>query len=436
MLAYQIRLAWLSLKRNPVLSLLVMGGIGLGIAVAMTFVTTYYLMSANPIPQKSDRLHYVQLDAWDPDRPWDDDNPDEPSDQLTYMDMSALLRNDIPTLQSGMYKTQLTVHPDIEGMRPFREVVRMCNSDFFSLFDTPFVFGSAWDKAADAGPEQVVVIGERLNQKLFGGENSVGRSLKIEDREFRVSGVLRHWDPLPKYYDPLNDAFEDAEFLFMPLGLGAAMEIRTAGNTSGWGGNAATYQALLQSEYTWVQLWVQLDTARQREEYEAFLMGYIQDQKKLGRFGRPPNYKLRNVMEWLKHRQVVPDEARALVIIALLFLLICSVNLIGILLGKFLARGPEVGVRRALGASRRWVFVQHLVECLLVGLIGGLFGLALSAIGLRLVDRLFDNRFEFALDARMFLMALALALLSSLIAGAYPAWRICRIQPGLHLKTQ
>ena len=81
MLAYQIRLAWLSLKRNPVLSLLIVGGIGLGIAVAMTFVTAYYMMAANPIPQKSDRLHYVQLDAWEPEEPWDDDEDDEDDEE-------------------------------------------------------------------------------------------------------------------------------------------------------------------------------------------------------------------------------------------------------------------------------------------------------------------------------------------------------------------
>ena len=59
MLVYQIRLAWKSLKRNPILSMLLIGGIGLGIAVSMTFVTGYYMLTSDPIPQKSDRLFYV-----------------------------------------------------------------------------------------------------------------------------------------------------------------------------------------------------------------------------------------------------------------------------------------------------------------------------------------------------------------------------------------
>jgi len=120
----------------------------------------------------------------------------------------------------------------------------------------------------------------------------------------------------------------------------------------------------------------------------------------------------------------------------MLFLLVCSVNLIGILLGKFLGRAAEVGVRRALGASRRWVFVQHLIECQLIGVIGCALGLALTVVGLRLLDRLFQARLNFHLDATMLVVALGLALLSAMVAGVYPAWRICRIQPGLHLKMQ
>ena len=104
------------------------------------------------------------------------------------------------------------------------------------------------------------------------------------------------------------------------------------------------------------------------------------EQKKLGRFGRPLNNRLLDVMEWLKHQEVVPEEATGMLVISLLFLLVCAVNLIGILLGKFLARAPEVGVRRALGASRTSVFLQHIVECQLIGVIGGLFGLGLSTL--------------------------------------------------------
>ena len=436
MLAYQLRLAWKSLRRNPVLSTLIVAGIALGIAVSMTFVTAYYVASGDPIPQKSRKLFYVQMDSWNPQRAWDDEDPTEPPDQLTYMDAMAIRENDIPTYQSAMYKTYLTIHPAGQDARPFRENSRMCFRDFFQLFDVPFRYGGAWSPEADSGPQQVVVLGAGLNDRLFGGENSVGRTVRIEDREFEVVGVLRPWRPSPKYYDPHNGSFDAPEALFMPFHLGSEMRIFTSGNTSGWKSWGPEYEERLRSEAIWIQYWVQLDTPRQKEAYLAYLDGYVNEQKKLGRFGRPLNNKLRDVREWLKVRKVVPEEATALLINSLLFLLVCSVNLIGILLGKFLGRSAEVGVRRALGASRRWVFVQHLIECQMIGVIGCAAGLGLTVLGLRLLNRLFQSQLNFQLDATMLVVALGLALLSAMVAGVYPAWRICRIQPGLHLKLQ
>jgi putative ABC transport system permease protein len=436
MFAYQLRLAWKSLRRNPVLSSLMVLGIGLGIAVAMTFVASYYHMSGNPVPHKSERLFRVQLDSWDPQRAWDPDDPEEPPPQLTYRDTMSLLDNEIPTLSAAMNRLIVAVEPPGEGQRPFRIIARMCSADFFPMFEPPFRHGGGWTRAADAGPEPVVVLGPDLNQRIFGGEDSVGRKLRIQGREVEVVGVLDTWRPTPKYFDLSGGAFSEVEQLYMPFQFMREFKMHSSGNTASWGTFEDDFDWFLQSEAIWVQYWVQLDTQQQREEYSAFLEAYINEQKAIGRFQRPINYRLRDAMQWVRSRDVMPEEAPALLINALLFLLICSVNLIGILLGKFLARGPEVAVRRALGASRRWVFLQHLIECELTGLIGGLLGLALSVLGVRLVGRMFGIRIGGGMDLPLFLIALGLALLAAMIAGLYPAWKICRIEPGVQLKAQ
>jgi putative ABC transport system permease protein len=435
MFTYQVRLALKSLRRNPILAVVTIGGIGLGIAVAMTFVTAYYHLAGNPIPAKSDRLHYVQVDAWNPQRPWDDDDPTEPPDQLTYRDAVNISASTIPTYRSTNYKVEVTLHPAQPALRPFREVARMCLADFFPMFDVPFRHGGPWTRAMDENAEQVVVLGAATNQKLYGGENSVGRLLRIEDRDFRIVGVLDTWRPMPKFYDVLNDEFEAPEELYLPFALTPALELPSAGNSSGWGDCGTAFAALLESECTWIQMWVQLDDAEQRAAFAAYLDAYVDQQKALGRHGRPANNRLRDVMAWMRFQQVVPEQARALLIISLLFLVVCSVNLIGVLLGKFLARAHEVGVRRALGASRGWVFVQHVLECELIGILGGLVGLGLSTFGIKLLDKLFDQEFGFYIDLRLLAIAIGLALAAALLAGLYPAWRVCRLAPALHLKA-
>jgi putative ABC transport system permease protein len=136
---------------------------------------------------------------------------------------------------------------------------------------------------------------------------------------------------------------------------------------------------------------------------------------------------------------VAPQETFALMMVGLLFLAVAAVNLIGLLLGKFLARANEVGVRRALGASRRDVFLQHLVECQVVAILGGAIGVVLSGLALRVLNAFMldmTNRVGlFSLDGRMLLLALALSVVAGLIAGVYPAWRICRLAPANHLKA-
>lgn len=437
MFFYQVRLALKSIRRNPVLSLVMVLGIGLGIAVSMTFVSAYYIIAGDPIPHKSERLFYVQIDSWNPERPWDDDNPEEPPDQMTYMDSMALMESDIPTYQSAMYKTSMVVHPPTEGARPSHNLMRMCFSDFFNMFDVPFRHGGPWAPELDEGPAAVVVLSDDLNDMLFGGENSVGRKVRIEEQEFEVVGVLDSWHPIPKFYDPHNGSFEETEGAFLPFHWGSEMQIRNSGNTSNWKTyDGSQYEEFLKSEAVWLQYWVQLDDDAQREEYAAFLDAYAMEQRKSGRFERPLNHRLRDVNAWLEFWGVVEPENRAMVIIALLFLLICAVNLVGILLGKFLSRSAEVGVRRALGASRGWVFTQHLIECELIGLAGGAIGLIATLGGMSILERLFGVDFGRTLDGTLLAFGVLLALVAAMIAGLYPAWRICRTAPGIHLKTQ
>ncbi len=437
MLWYQVRIALKSLRRNPVLSALMICAVALGVGVSTTFVTGYYIFSLNPIPEKSDVLFYVQMDNWDPAKPWRDDDPKAVPDQITYRDMVEIMKSDIPTHQGGSFKASLFVHPDPKVGRPFKSRARMCFSDFFSLFEVPFEYGGPWPAGADTGPDAVVVLADETNQKVFGGQNSVGRMLRIEDRDFKVVGVIKPWNPRPKYYDPHNGAFEDGEGIYLPLELFRPLKVRSAGNTSNWKMfKWDNWDEFLASEAVWIQMWVQLDTAEQRDSYMAFLNAYVDGQKKLGRMLRPTNNRLLPVMQWLDEDGVVPEEATTLMVISLLFLLVCSLNLIGILLGKFLARAPEVSVRRALGANRKAIFLQHLIECETVAIIGGVLGILIAIGGLRAVNSLFSDNFDFQLDINMLGVAILLSLIAGLIAGAYPAWRICAIPPAVHLRER
>ncbi|MEO0576371.1 MAG: ABC transporter permease [Pseudomonadota bacterium] len=436
MLKYYFRLAWISIRRNPFLTTLMMGAIALGIGVSMTTLTLFYVMSSDPLPFKSDKVFAVQLDTWGPDDPYFDDG--SPPSMVTYRDAMAMMESDIPTHQAVMMHRAFAVRTGDETLRPERMSARAAYGGFFPMFDVPFEHGSGWDRAADDAAERVVVVGSEANEKFFGGKNSVGETLYLDGEPFRVIGVLQSWRPMPLFYDLNNGAFGDPEQLFIPFQIPISLEYTAHGSTNCWKPeDIESYQDFLQSECVWLQHWAQLDDKDQVAEFQSFLDGYATEQKALGRFARPLNNRLSDVMTWLDEREVVSADNTLLVVLSFMFLVICLLNTVGLMLAKFINRAPLVGVRRALGASRGDVIKQHSVEVLIVGVGGGLLGLGLAYLGL-LAVRNWYRGYEYLakLDTTMIVTALAFAIGAALLAGLYPTWRISRIQPAVHLKTQ
>ena len=182
MFRYYLKLGLSSIRKNPMLSALMVAAIAVGIGAYMTIINVDYVMSGNPIPHKSEVLFHVQVDNWDPNDAYRD--PDLPPEQVSYLDGSALLAAGKARRQVLSYKTGRVIEPEREGERPFRAVSRSTSADFFAMFDTPFLFGGGWDKMADDNEEYIVVISREINERVFGGENSVGRSLVMNGKRY------------------------------------------------------------------------------------------------------------------------------------------------------------------------------------------------------------------------------------------------------------
>jgi putative ABC transport system permease protein len=438
MFHYYLRLGLRSLRSTPALTGLMIATVALGIGVFMAALTVYHLMATNPIPHKSDVLYAVQLDSWDPAEPWDDERPELPPWELTYRDAMALLESDIPARQLAMYKSSVVVQPERPEIKPFLEMGRVTGGDFFAMFDIGFLYGGPWDRAADTAADRVVVISEALNEQLYGGGDSVGRTLRLSEQDFRVVGVIEQWNPTPKFYDPNNGAFDEAEELFIPAGVGPELGMFSSGNTNCWKDEQVeSFQDFLGTECVWWQYWVELETPEQRAAYQSWIDGYVAGQKELGRFGRPLNNTLTPVDEWLELRRVVRRDNKVLVGLSFLFLGVCLFNAVGLMLTRFSGRASQVGIRRALGARRSAVFRQQLVEVGAIGAGGGLLGLAFAWLALQGIKRLFPYYERLAeLDLTMIGVAVVVAVATTVLAGLYPAWRVCRVQPASYLRIQ
>ena len=219
MLGYYFNLAMRSLKRSPGLTALMVLSIGIGVALAMSTWTLERLMSRDPIPQKSAVLYFPTVDMWGPAAHAKASNGNDPPDLLDYGTAVALLRDHRATYQAAVYAIQPAVVPARSDIHPFHEFGFAVSGEFFPMLDVPFKFGSGWSNADDAARAQVAVISADLNDKLFGGGDSVGKTLGLDGRDYRVVGVLGDWHPRPSFYDipAVGPLLQNPPGVFLPF---------------------------------------------------------------------------------------------------------------------------------------------------------------------------------------------------------------------------
>ncbi|QDE40493.1 FtsX-like permease family protein [Luteibacter pinisoli] len=436
MFGYFLELALRSLKRSKALTALMVLAVAMGIGACMTTLTVLHVVSGDPIPGKSQKLFYPQIE------PRDEDNgfytKGEPPEQLSWRDAMALLKAGRADRQAVMTGGMAPVQQADTTQDPFFVRARYTTADFFALFDVPLKYGHAWSATEDDRRERIAVISSSLNDKLFHGEDSIGRTVRFNGADLRVVGVIETWRPHPHFYDLNAGNYAEGEDVFLPLGTSRDIHAPRSGSRDCWGkGHQVEENTLETADCVWVQLWVELDTPARVADYKAFLVHYSEEQLAAGRFHLPVNVRLRNVMAWLDSQKVVPKDVHLQVWLALGFFVVCLVNTVGLMLAKFMRRSAEVGVRRALGASRGAVFAQLVTEAGMVGLAGGVAGLLFAVLGLWLVRKQPDQYASLAhLDLPMLAATFGMAIGATVVAGLLPAWRACQITPALQLKSQ
>lgn len=433
---YYVQLAWHNLSRTPALSFLMILAIATGIGACLTTLTLYSVVAGNPLAHKNNTLFAVQLDSWDPKEEfW---GPTGVPLSLTFQDARAIYQANVADETLIMSRVGLTIRdPDGEAL-PRVEATRITSGNFFQIFDVPFVYGNAWDKAADLDGARQVVISETLNWHFFGGRNSVGEVLNVEGDLYTVVGVVEDdWSLAPSVYDLSMNAFKKPEKIYIPFLNFDRRSFPSWADHNGWKHEEIhSHEDFLASEQVWVQMWVLLQSQTKYAEFSQFLRNYIHDQKQIGRFERPLKFRLNTPEEWLSINGVVSNDTRVLVGLSGAFLLVCLVNAVVLLLAKFMRNMAETGLRRALGASRSAIFTQHLTEAAAIGLLGAVVGLAFSWVGLWGIRVLYGDFDEVAVFRLSTVTGAALlAIISCVVTGLLPAWQVTKAQVSRHLKS-
>ncbi len=451
MFLYSLKLAITNLKNRPDLTVLMIFLVSIGLALLTIMTTTAYQSSKVSIPHKSELMHTVLIDSRDMDARNIDEVRRLPS--LTYIDAENLLQaNNEGVEKTYLWKSFVFLNSESNNATPRQTRLMAGQSNFFSLFDAPFLYGRGWTEEDDRSANQVIVLSYQMNQHFFGGENSVGKSININSTPMVVIGVMAHWDIPSRFYDR---SFSGGRFddVFAPSTTMIEMNIQR--RISCWDKDRALRNAFSQtdmnglknSECTWITMWAYIKDKNDLKSFSNYIDQYVDEQKSLGRFPRPAQNVLLNINQYTDQIFSGLNGNFILQFLSWLFYTVCLVNTIGILLAKYMGKIPEIALRRALGAKKKVILMQYMIEIAFISFIGGLFGLVFSHYGLvgMMHITIYQSdytvtaeaiRHGYQLDWVMILQAMLIGVGSTLLVSLYPVLKICNTPPANQLKVQ
>lgn len=243
----------------------------------------------------------------------------------------------------------------------------------------------------------VAVIGNDVKEKFFPIGSAVGQQIKVRGIPLTVIGVE----------DKRGAFFGDSQdrHLYIPIALAGQMFTRTGGiQVHGKGIDKETFKD-------------SIEEARMLLRNRRQLIGSEED-----------NFGLVNVDEFNTQMDQITGAIAGVVIpITMIILVVGGIVVMNIMLVSVTERTFEVGLRKALGATRQQILLQFLIESALLCIVGGILGLALAVGATQIVGALLEM--TMTITPGYVILSVAVSSIIGVLAGLYPAWKAARLDP-------
>ena len=290
----------------------------------------------------------------------------------------------------------------------WRTRYRGISPDWAAIKRWPLASGAFFSDEQVLRGESVAVIGETLRSRIFGGADPVGQIVRVNAFPFVIIGVLA-----PKGQS--TTGMDQDDTLLMPW---TSAQRKLRGGTSTWLDDIVC-------------------SARSPGAVDAAIdqvTALLRQRHRIQR-GQDDDFNVRRPDEVIKAQiQASQTLETLLVVLASISLVIGGIGIMNVMLASVLQRTGEIGLRLAVGASPHEVRLQFLGEAVVLGLVGGVLGLALSAAGSTAAAGLLG--WSVTVSPRAAAMAVGCAAAVGVGSGAYPAWRASRLDPTVALHAE
>jgi putative ABC transport system permease protein len=332
-------------------------------------------------------------------------------DGLTPADLSAVREVLGPAVVAATGWKQVRAEVRTNG-KPFDgAVVTGVTGDLPTVAGFPVGQGRFIDDEDEARRRRVCVLGAAVADALAtGGADPLGQVVVVGDEPFTVVGVMA------------RKAFT----------TGAVADVSVADRNRDVYLPLATLRSFMRrgERDTW------LDAASLRMADEAGLLGHAETARRLitERHRGADDIAVSVPLESLRQSQRTKEVFNVIiVVIAGISLLVGGIGIMNIMLASVTERTKEIGIRRAIGASRRDIARQFLAEALLIAAAGGILGLLLGVASGLLIEALFA--FPVSFNPVLMILATGISMAVGLVFGFSPAWKAARMDPVEALRT-
>ena len=321
---------------------------------------------------------------------------------LSYDDALAIAR-EVPQVEVAVGSIRQTFQM-VAGNQNWSAMVIAADPDFFIAHEWVPEFGRTFTAEEASAARKVVILGATVAENLFGEEDPVGREIRIRQTPFEVIGVMAR-----KGQNPMGQDQDDA--VFIPY----------------WTARRSVMGASRANARQVGTISVKVHEGEDMQEAEENIRALMRQRHRVAA-NEPDSVSIRNLSDIQATRDAAARTLSLLLAsVAAVSLLVGGIGVMNIMLVSVTERTREIGLRLAVGARRRDVLAQFLLEALVLAMLGGAAGVAAGLLLSHLVADLAGWPVLVQPDA--VLLAVGVSALTGLFFGFWPARRAARLDP-------